>query len=188
MGCIIKVDLIKYATSTIGCQRLPVKFPELSPLGKQSYKIGFVGYLLSTHQPIACRRFSCQQLLHHFTHLCQILHHRKEGCRLSFTSETVIDIIDTHHILALAHRNDIHTLSGLQPHHPVVLRNACNDVVSTELPVRTYTTVLYPQTGILLRQFHMTHGILNKDRGMGFPTEMHNLALVVDEVLDSERR
>ena len=54
--------------------------------------------------------------------------------------------------------------------------------------MRTHTTVFYPDVLVLFRKRHLVDGILGKDTGMRLTIVVHDIALVVDNVLDSHCR
>ena len=54
--------------------------------------------------------------------------------------------------------------------------------------MRTHTTVFYPDVLVLFRKRHLVDGILGKDAGMRLTIVVHDITLVVDNVLDSHCR
>ena len=57
-----------------------------------------------------------------------------------------------------------------------------------QMPMGSHKTVLYPYIRIFLRKQNLYEGILHEDRGMRLAIDMHDLALVVHEVLQAQRR
>ena len=95
----------------------------------------------------------------------------------------LVDTIAAHLIVMLAYRRDIDTLTWLQTDLPVVLGHARNDMVMGQMPPTAHMTILNPYIAVLLGKRNLHHGILNKDARMRFTVEMHDLTLVVDEIL-----
>ncbi len=91
-------------------------------------------------------------------------------------------------ILCLTNRDDINTLAWLQSQLPVIVGHTCNNMIVGELPVFADMTVFYPDIRILLCECNVHHGILHKDRRMGFPVVVHDLPLVVLQILYPHRR
>ena len=61
-------------------------------------------------------------------------------------------------------------------------------MVVRQMPMGSYKAILYPNIRILLRKGDLYERVLYEDRGMRFAVDMHNLALVVYEVLQAQRR
>ena len=55
-------------------------------------------------------------------------------------------------------------------------------------PSLTYVTVLYPDIGVLLCKTDLHHCILHENGRMGLTVEMHDLPLVVLQILDTHSR
>ena len=49
-------------------------------------------------------------------------------------------------------------------------------------------TVLDPYMAVLFREWDLHHGILYEDTRMGLTVQVHDLPLVVDQILESHRR
>ena len=117
----------------------------------------------------------------------------KESAQVSTLSQLIaiqgfVNLITTNLVIALAHRHHVDTLSWLQTDLPVVLRHTRYYVVVRQMPFLTHVAVLYPNIAILLRKTNLRHSILHKDRGMGLAIQMHNLALIVHQILKPQRR
>ena len=100
----------------------------------------------------------------------------------------LVDAVAAHLVVAFAHGGDVDTLAGGERDVPVVARHAGDDVVARQVPAGGHVGVLNPYILVLLGERHLGDGVLHEDRGMGFAVEVHNLALVADEVLNGERR
>ena len=57
-----------------------------------------------------------------------------------------------------------------------------------QCPAWTHKAILHPNVIVLIRKLIVHDSILRKDAGMRFTVVMHDVALVVDEILDSQRR
>ena len=99
-----------------------------------------------------------------------------------------IDTITAHLIVALTHRHHIDAVARFQIHLPIIIRHTCNHMIVRQMPTGTYITVLHPHIRILFRKRNLHNGVLYEDRGMGLAVDMHDLALVVYEVLQAQRR
>ena len=69
---------------------------------------------------------------------------------------------------------------------PIVLRNACYDVIVSKGPPLAHIAVFYPDICILLSKAELADGILHKDAGVRLTTVVHNLALIVNQILNAE--
>ena len=87
----------------------------------------------------------------------------------------------------LSDRHHIDTLTWRQGDVPVVVRDTRDDMVVGEMPTLANMAVLDPDVAIFLRERNLHHGILYEDRGMGLTVEVHDLTLVVHEVLKPQR-
>ena len=102
--------------------------------------------------------------------------------------DRLINPITAHLIITLTHRHHVDTIARFQTDLPVVLRHTRNHMVVGQLPTRSHKTVLHPHICILFRKGNLHHGILYEDGGMGFAVDMHDLTLVVHQVLQAQRR
>ena len=84
-------------------------------------------------------------------------------------------------------RHDINTLTWCQGDVPIVFWHTGNDMVVGEMPTLANVAVLNPDVAIFLRERNLHHGILHEDRGMWLAIEMHNLTLIVHEILKPQR-
>ena len=58
-------------------------------------------------------------------------------------------------------------------------------MIVRELPTLAHMTILYPDICILLREVYLHQGVLHKDGGMGLAVEVHDLTLIVLQILDA---
>ena len=117
----------------------------------------------------------------------------KESSQISPFSQFVtiqrfIDTVTTHLIVRLPDGHHIDTLARFQADFPIVLRHTRDNVIMGKVPTATDVAILYPNIAVLLCKRNLHDGILHKNARMGFTVEVHNLPLVVDEVLESHRR
>ena len=99
-----------------------------------------------------------------------------------------IDAITAHLVVALTHRHHIDTFTRFEADVPVVFGYTRNHMVVSQVPALTYIRVLNPYIRILLCQGNLRDGILHKDAWMRLTVEMHNLPLVVHQILKAQRR
>ena len=102
--------------------------------------------------------------------------------------QRLIDAITAHLIVALSHWHHIYTFTRLKTDVPVIFGHTCNHVVVGQVPAFTYIGVLNPYIRILLCQRNLRDGILHKDARMRLTVEMHDLPLVVHQILKAQRR
>ena len=100
----------------------------------------------------------------------------------------LVDAIATDFVITFAHRYHVDTLPRLQRDVPIVLRHARHHIVVSKRPTRTHETVLNPDVVILIGKLVVGNGVLRKNAGMGLAVVVHDVALVVDDVLNSYRR
>ena len=114
----------------------------------------------------------------------------KEAMQIGALSKIVavegfVDPIATHLIILLTHRHHVDTLTRDQRDIPIILRHTCNDMIVRELPTLAHMTILYPDICILLREAYLHQGVLHKYGGMGLAVEVHDLTLIVLQILDA---
>ena len=117
----------------------------------------------------------------------------KETTQVSALSQFVavegfIDTIATHLVVFLSHRHHVDALARRQTDLPVVLWHTCDDVIVGEMPMLANVAIFNPDITVLLCERDLHHGILHEDRRMWLAVEMHDLTLVVHEILKSQRR
>ena len=100
--------------------------------------------------------------------------------------QRLIDTIAAHFIVLFANRYHIDTFPRFETDLPIVLWYTGDDMVVGKVPARSDITVFNPHIFILLRKRNLHNRILYEDRRMGFAVDMHNLTLVIDEVLQSQ--
>ena len=61
-------------------------------------------------------------------------------------------------------------------------------MIVSELPTFSDVTVLNPDIRVISRQGYLHHSILYEDGRMGFTVDVHDLTLVVHQVLDALHR
>ena len=69
---------------------------------------------------------------------------------------------------------------------PVVLGHTCYDIVVSQGPALAHIAVFNPDIGILLSKAELADGILHKDAGVRLAIMVHNLALIDDQILNTE--
>ena len=104
------------------------------------------------------------------------------------TGKLVVDTIAAHTILGLTNRYDVDALARLQRDLPVVLRYTCHDVVARQGPALSDMAVLYPYIPILFGEAAVGLGILCENRGMRLAVVVHDVPLVVHDILNGHRR
>ena len=97
-------------------------------------------------------------------------------------------MIAAHSVLRLSDGYHVDTLAGLETHVPVILRHARDDMVVGELPMLSDAAVLNPDVRILFRKGRPHLGILHEDAGVRLTVVVHDLTLVVHQILDGQRR
>ena len=102
--------------------------------------------------------------------------------------DSLIYTITAHYLLALTNRNNINTLAWFKGYFPVIFRHASHHVVMCQMPSRSDETIFYPDVLVLLCEFIVGNGILREDGRMRLSVVMHDVALVVDNILYSNRR
>ena len=100
----------------------------------------------------------------------------------------VVNVIPTYLVVAITHRHDIDTLARFQPDFPIVLGNTCHHVVMGERPAGTHETVFHPDVVVLFIKMITGNAVLRKNAGVRLAVIMHDVALVVDNVLYGQRR
>ena len=104
------------------------------------------------------------------------------------TVETVVDVVAAHGVVVGAHGHDVETLARFEPHRPVIVGHAGDDVVVGELPACADAAVLHPDVGVLLSEGDVRDGVLNEDAGVGLAVVVHDAALVGNDVLQPHHR
>ena len=101
---------------------------------------------------------------------------------------TVVNMVAAHLIVFIANRHHVNTFAWLQRQRPVVLWHTRYDIVVRQCPIGSHVAVLYPNIVVLLRKAETNIGILYEDAGMWFAVVVHDVALVVDDILNGQRR
>ena len=83
----------------------------------------------------------------------------------------------------VTHRYYVDTLARLQTDLPIILRHTRYHMVVGQPPAWTHVAVLNPNVAVLLSKPHLRYGILHKDTWMGLTVQMHDFALVDDQIL-----
>ena len=99
----------------------------------------------------------------------------------------LVNTVAANLVVALSHRHDVDTLTRFETDLPVVLRHTCYHVVVGKMPFLSNITVLNPDIRILLSKRNLRHSVLHEDRGVRLTVEMHDLTLVVHQILKSQR-
>ena len=60
-------------------------------------------------------------------------------------------------------------------------------MIVSQMPAGTDKAFFYPDIGILLGKGNLRHGILYEDARVWLTVMMHDLTLVIDEILDAQR-
>ena len=89
-------------------------------------------------------------------------------------------------IVCITDRNHINALARCQTDVPVVFWYTCDDMIVGEFPMGTDMAVLYPDICILFSEGYIGFGILYKDTWMRLAVEMHDLALIVHQILNTQ--
>ena len=97
--------------------------------------------------------------------------------------QRLINTIATYLIVTVTDWHHINTLTWFKADVPIVLGHTCNHMVVGQVPMLTNIGILYPYIRIFFRQWNLGDGILYEDTGMRFTIEVHNLALIVYQVL-----
>ena len=97
--------------------------------------------------------------------------------------QRLIDTIATYLIVTVTDWHHVDTLTRFETDVPIVLGHTCNHMVVGQVPMLTNIGILYPYVRIFFRQWNLGDGILYEDTGMRFTIEVHNLALIVYQVL-----
>ena len=103
-------------------------------------------------------------------------------------AELVVEAVRTHSPTVCAYRHYVYALALGERQRPVVLGYASHDVVLRQRPVLAYVCVLHPLVAVLLCPLGLQLCVLHEDRRMGLAVVVHNLALVVHDVLYGEHR
>ena len=61
-------------------------------------------------------------------------------------------------------------------------------MIVSQVPMLTDIGILYPYVRILFRQRNLNNGILYEDTGMWLTVKMHDLALIVHQILKTQSR
>ena len=104
------------------------------------------------------------------------------------TAELVVETVRAHSPTVCAYGHDVDTLTLAERQRPVVLGHTCHNVVLRQRPVLAYVCVLHPFVAVLLCPLRLQFGVLHEDRRMWLAVVVHNLALVVHNVLYGEHR
>ena len=102
--------------------------------------------------------------------------------------KTVIYMVTTYGILCLTNRYHVDTLARGKRQMPVVTGHTSNDMIVRKLPMGTHMAVLNPNIRIILCQRDIHLCILYENGGMGFAVDVHNLPLVVLQILNTNHR
>ena len=70
---------------------------------------------------------------------------------------------------------------------PIVFRYTGNDMLMTQYPFPSHEAVLHPQVLVILGYGSLSNRVLDEHGRMRFPGMMHNLTLVVHQVLNGQR-
>ena len=157
---------------------------EITTLGYQTLKIGLIAKVFGRK---VCNNGIISFVAHQPIEAVNSFHHRELLLLLFSTGKTVIHVIAAKGKLGIADRNDINTLTRFQLQLPVILRHTSDNMVVGYLPPLTNMAILYPDVRIGFRERDVSHSILHKNARMGFPVVVHNLTLVVHQVLKPQR-
>ena len=91
-------------------------------------------------------------------------------------------------VFRLTDGDNVYTLAGLERHRPVVVGHTRHDMVAGQRPVRADAAVLYPDVLVVLGEAAVRQRILRKNAGMWLAVVVHDVTLVVDDVLDGNGR
>ena len=179
---ISQVELIEHTVGPVLSQRAPVEFAESLALVEETMQIGLCRYFLSRDHAhsilhIAGRRDTIEGI-----------DNRELLFLLLCASKAVVDMIATDGVLLIANGHHIDTLAWSQIELPIVLWDSCYNVVVSKGPPLAHVAVFNPEICIFLSKAEVADGILHKDAGMRFTTMVHNLALIVNQVLNAEGR
>ena len=182
-GSLVEVELVEDAVLPVACHGRPVLGAELTTLGKEPAQVGDVGDILGREVVDSPALYVGEVV-----QACECLKDRELLLLLLTACELIAYVILAHAVACVANGNDIEALTRLKGDGPIVLRHTCHDVVVCQRPVRTDAAVLYPHVGVLPGKLIVRQRILREDAGMGLAVVVHDVALVVDDVLDGYRR
>ena len=170
-------------------QRRPVLAAKRLTLGKESTQVGLIGNILGREEANGpfLQIFQKIRIVRTFR-IFRNIHHRETFFLLGSTHKLVINIVSAHTILRLTNGDDVDTLARPQMDSPVVLRYSCNNVITRQCPVLPNAAILNPDVLVLLSKSIVGDGILGKYAGMRLAVVVHDVTLVVDDVLNSNRR
>ena len=195
VGSVEQVDLIEDAVGIVARQHWPVFRPETAALLRESLQVRLVGDLLRAQLPSRLigllrflRRLLAQQEAQQQARLLRRVSDGKLLLLLFRPCKSVVIAVGAHHPVRFADRHHIHTLPLVQPDLPVVLGHTRDDVLARQGPALAYPAVLHPEVLVLRRDAHPRDGILYEHCRMRLQRVVHDLPLVVDEILDRQGR
>ena len=97
-------------------------------------------------------------------------------------------MVTTNGVFLIANRYYIDTLAWIQINLPIVLRNTRYDIIVGKSPSLAHIAVFNPDVCVLLSKAELANSILHKDTGVRFTIVVHNLTLIVHQILNSQRR
>ena len=100
----------------------------------------------------------------------------------------LIDIIASYLVFFLSHRHHVDALAWFKTDFPVVLRHSRYHMIMGEMPFLSDIAVFYPDVTILFCKWNLCNRVLNKNRRVRFPVQVHYLSLVVYKILQPQRR
>ena len=99
-----------------------------------------------------------------------------------------MEAVWTRHIVRFSERHHINADTGRNLQIPIIDRHTCYDGLLMDVPRCSYTTVLYPYFRILRGQLITYLSVLDKHSRMRFYLPVHDLPLVVYQILYSQCR
>ena len=100
----------------------------------------------------------------------------------------LINPIAAHFVIRLAYWYHIDTFARFQRNFPIVLGYSRHHIVVRQRPARSHEAVLDPDVVVLLRKPIMRNGVLRENARMRLAVVMHDVALVVHDILNGHRR
>ena len=181
-----QVELVEHTVVPVLGQRTPVEFAESLTLIEQAMQIGLGTNLLGRNHTTGneCQAIKCLQ---HAQGL-KVGHYRELLFLLFGTSKLIVDMIQAHSVFGIANGHYIDTLAWGQVYLPVVLGYTCYNIVVTQGPALAHVAVFNPDIGIVLGKLVLANGILHKQTGVRFAIVVHNLSLIVYQILNAEGR
>ena len=103
-------------------------------------------------------------------------------------AELVVEAIGAYGVALVADGHDVDTLAGTEFYLPLVAGHTSDDILMGYGPLGAHTAVFNPEVLVVFGDFDFHFRVLGEHGGMGLERVVHDLALVVDDILDVKHR